>query len=271
MPGEVRASTDGRAAGDRDARSVQGRVWLQIGGRARGGAHLEHVLHVRDAGGIPVGDVRIEILQVIEELAHVGDGRDAPVGDGAVLRNGRGRVRIELRDRRLQGGLGREGVLGRAGNDGRRECYDAHAVWRVRGGRKDDQTVASRRGAAEHGGSGRGDADAAKRAGYRVKDTDTIGAMRCKDYQAIVGCCSALELAVAADRGRDVDAAEGAGHRVEDADTIAATRCEDYQTIVGRRDAAELAVNELFVALLASGNASEKSATWAGAARRTAR
>eukprot|EP00964_Phaeocystis_antarctica_P074481 scaffold45801_cov57-Phaeocystis_antarctica.AAC.1 len=35
----------GRAAGDRGARSVQGRVRLQIGGRARGGAHAEHALH----------------------------------------------------------------------------------------------------------------------------------------------------------------------------------------------------------------------------------
>eukprot|EP00964_Phaeocystis_antarctica_P099930 scaffold65681_cov57-Phaeocystis_antarctica.AAC.1 len=52
------------------------------------GAHLEHVAHVRDAGGIPVGNVRIEILQIVEEVAHVRDGRDAPVGDGSVLRNG---------------------------------------------------------------------------------------------------------------------------------------------------------------------------------------
>eukprot|EP00964_Phaeocystis_antarctica_P117931 scaffold81772_cov49-Phaeocystis_antarctica.AAC.4 len=42
----------GRAAGDRDARSVQGRARLQIGGRPRGGAHVEHVLHARDAGGV---------------------------------------------------------------------------------------------------------------------------------------------------------------------------------------------------------------------------
>ena len=40
------------AAGDRGARSVQGRARLQIGGRARGGAHREHVAHVCDAGGI---------------------------------------------------------------------------------------------------------------------------------------------------------------------------------------------------------------------------
>ena len=48
--GEVRGV--GRAAGDRDARSVQGRARLQIRGRARGGAHAEHVDHGRDAGGV---------------------------------------------------------------------------------------------------------------------------------------------------------------------------------------------------------------------------
>ena len=40
------------AAGDRGARSVQGRARLQIGGRAWGGAHVEDVVHVRDAGGV---------------------------------------------------------------------------------------------------------------------------------------------------------------------------------------------------------------------------
>eukprot|EP00964_Phaeocystis_antarctica_P066232 scaffold40007_cov43-Phaeocystis_antarctica.AAC.2 len=47
------------------------------------GAHLEHLLHVRDARGVPAGYVRIEVPQGIEELLHVGDARDAPVGDGA--------------------------------------------------------------------------------------------------------------------------------------------------------------------------------------------
>jgi len=81
-----------------------------LGAKGTRGAHVEHVEHGRDAGGVPAGNVRVEVRQATEELAHVGDGRDAPVGDGAVLRNGRGRVRIELRDRRLQGGLAREGV-----------------------------------------------------------------------------------------------------------------------------------------------------------------
>ena len=69
-------------------------------GHARG-AHVEHVVHVSDAGGIPVGDLRIEILQVIEEPAHVRDGRDVPVGDWTVRRNGGGRVGVVRIDRRL--------------------------------------------------------------------------------------------------------------------------------------------------------------------------
>eukprot|EP00964_Phaeocystis_antarctica_P067363 scaffold40776_cov38-Phaeocystis_antarctica.AAC.2 len=62
--------------------------------------------HVRDARGIPVGNVRIEKGQAIEEPAHVGDGRDVPVRDGAVRRSGGNRVRVERLDRRHQGGLG---------------------------------------------------------------------------------------------------------------------------------------------------------------------
>ena len=39
--------------GDRGARSVQGeRARLQIRGRARGGAHVEHLVHGRDAGRV---------------------------------------------------------------------------------------------------------------------------------------------------------------------------------------------------------------------------
>eukprot|EP00964_Phaeocystis_antarctica_P100005 scaffold65736_cov48-Phaeocystis_antarctica.AAC.2 len=41
-----------RAVDDRGARSAQERARLQIGGRARGGAHCEHAFHVRDAGGV---------------------------------------------------------------------------------------------------------------------------------------------------------------------------------------------------------------------------
>ena len=49
--GGVRAGRR-EAVGDRGARSMRGRARLQTGGRARGGAHPEHVLHVRDAGGV---------------------------------------------------------------------------------------------------------------------------------------------------------------------------------------------------------------------------
>ena len=48
MQGDVRAGRR-EAAGDRRARSVQERARLQIRGRARGGAHPEHAVHVRDA------------------------------------------------------------------------------------------------------------------------------------------------------------------------------------------------------------------------------
>ena len=99
----VRASRRGRL---RPACAVEAR--LQIGGRARGGAHLEHLVHGRDAGGVPAGDVLVEILQVIEELLHVGDGRDVPLGDGAALRSGGSRVSVVGLDLRHQGGLGRE-------------------------------------------------------------------------------------------------------------------------------------------------------------------
>ena len=41
-----------RAAGDGGASSVRGRARLQVGGRARGAAHEEHLVHARDAGGV---------------------------------------------------------------------------------------------------------------------------------------------------------------------------------------------------------------------------
>ena len=65
------------------------RVWAEVCGRAVGAwrrecdtqreavgarAHPEHRAHVRDAGGIPAGYVRVEVLQEMEEVAHVGDG-----------------------------------------------------------------------------------------------------------------------------------------------------------------------------------------------------
>ena len=47
--GELRPGGQ-EAADDRGARSVQGKARLQIGSRARGGAHVEHVGHACDAG-----------------------------------------------------------------------------------------------------------------------------------------------------------------------------------------------------------------------------
>eukprot|EP00964_Phaeocystis_antarctica_P047609 scaffold27545_cov52-Phaeocystis_antarctica.AAC.1 len=92
--------------GDGVQRAVEGLTadWEQ----SRCGAHIEHLLHGCDAGGIPVGNVRIEVPQVREEPAHVGDGRDVPIGDGAALRSGVSRVSVVGLDLRYQGGLGRE-------------------------------------------------------------------------------------------------------------------------------------------------------------------
>jgi len=102
-----------------------GRPDSRLGG-AKGtrGAHKEHGAHVCDAGGVPAGNVRVEafevaagiivivntviVIVILEEGAHVGDGRDVPVGDGASCRSGGSRVSDELLDCSLQGGLGRE-------------------------------------------------------------------------------------------------------------------------------------------------------------------
>ena len=51
MRSEVRAGRR-EAVGDRGARSMRGRPRLQTGGRPRGGAHVEHLVHGRDAGGV---------------------------------------------------------------------------------------------------------------------------------------------------------------------------------------------------------------------------
>ena len=52
----TRCEVQGREAGgggrDRGASNKQARARLQVGGRARGRAHREHVAHVRDAGGV---------------------------------------------------------------------------------------------------------------------------------------------------------------------------------------------------------------------------
>eukprot|EP00964_Phaeocystis_antarctica_P067084 scaffold40596_cov57-Phaeocystis_antarctica.AAC.1 len=60
------------AAGNRGARSVQGRDRLQIGGRARGGAHREHAGHGCDVGGVEAQRLveRIRILPRVERRAY---------------------------------------------------------------------------------------------------------------------------------------------------------------------------------------------------------
>eukprot|EP00964_Phaeocystis_antarctica_P062715 scaffold37601_cov54-Phaeocystis_antarctica.AAC.1 len=66
----ARYTGQGAAGGgdDRGARSVHGRARLQIGGMARGGAHLEHVLHGCDAGGVEAQRLveRIRLLPRVE-------------------------------------------------------------------------------------------------------------------------------------------------------------------------------------------------------------
>ena len=111
-PGGVRALGGGvRALGGGDAVGMHtGRVRLKAVGQGTREAHPEHAGHGRDAGRVPIRYVRVENPHVIEERAHVGDGRDNPVGDQAVLCNSGSRVEVVRRDRRLQGGLGREGV-----------------------------------------------------------------------------------------------------------------------------------------------------------------
>eukprot|EP00964_Phaeocystis_antarctica_P100908 scaffold66442_cov52-Phaeocystis_antarctica.AAC.4 len=82
--------------------------------QGRRGAHPKHVAHVCDARGFPVGNVRVEVLQVVEEVAHIGDARDVPIGEGAVSCFGEGHVGVVRLDRRLQGGLGRKDVAKQA-------------------------------------------------------------------------------------------------------------------------------------------------------------
>eukprot|EP00964_Phaeocystis_antarctica_P074683 scaffold45979_cov59-Phaeocystis_antarctica.AAC.1 len=66
------------AAGDRGTSSVQGRARLQIRSRPRGGAHLEHVAHVRDAGGVEaqrlVERMRVHLPIVKRRAYDAGEG-----------------------------------------------------------------------------------------------------------------------------------------------------------------------------------------------------
>eukprot|EP00964_Phaeocystis_antarctica_P116889 scaffold80746_cov54-Phaeocystis_antarctica.AAC.6 len=80
------------------AHTMRGGVWCRprggrvarLWGRGTRGAHVEHILHGRDAGRVPAGNVRVEtqsiaigiviVIQTVrtvsarEEEAHVGDG-----------------------------------------------------------------------------------------------------------------------------------------------------------------------------------------------------
>jgi len=95
----------GREAGGCGAVAAQaactGKARLEAaGGQGTRGAHEEHEAHGRDLGGVPAGNVRVEVLQVLEEAFHVGDGRDVPVGDGAVRLTGGSRVSVVRLDGR---------------------------------------------------------------------------------------------------------------------------------------------------------------------------
>ena len=115
------------------ARDAHGEGLLsEMGHKAMGawarGAHVERPKHACDAGGVPVGYVRVEVYQIVEDFPHVGYQRGAPVGDGAVRRNGGSRVIVELPDRPLQEVVTLKGVLARA--------WRRRRKWRRRGRRR---------------------------------------------------------------------------------------------------------------------------------------
>ena len=91
----------GEAAGDRGARSVQGRARLQIWGRARGRAHVEHALHVCDAGGVEAQRLierRRELPRVERRACGVGQGMRVAGGSaGAGAAGDRGASNVQER------------------------------------------------------------------------------------------------------------------------------------------------------------------------------
>eukprot|EP00964_Phaeocystis_antarctica_P061666 scaffold36871_cov49-Phaeocystis_antarctica.AAC.1 len=92
--GEVQST--GRAGDGRRPRDTQ-RAWggarLQVGGRARGGAHDEHVLHVRDAGRVE-GQRLVERRRLLSRVER--RGYDAGRGSGREA-GGSGRPRCKRR------------------------------------------------------------------------------------------------------------------------------------------------------------------------------
>ena len=97
------ASRAGGRGGGSGERSVHGGSW---GHGTRGGAHMEHRVHVRYAGRVPARDVLVEGIQALEQTSHVCDRRDGPAGDRAVCAEGCSSVVVPHLDRSLQGGLG---------------------------------------------------------------------------------------------------------------------------------------------------------------------
>eukprot|EP00964_Phaeocystis_antarctica_P064937 scaffold39110_cov45-Phaeocystis_antarctica.AAC.1 len=104
--GEVQSTGRPEVAGDRGERGVQGRARLQIGSRARGGAHVEHVAHGRDAGGVEAQRLveRRRVLPRVERRAY-GAGRGAEyreAGGGGrqrCTRGVQGRTRLQIGSR----------------------------------------------------------------------------------------------------------------------------------------------------------------------------
>ena len=94
MGSDMRAGRREGGGRPRCTRGAQGRARLQIGSRARGGAHGEHVGHVRDAGRVEAQ----RLIERIRELPRVKRGVYG-VGRGARYREagGSGRPRCTQR------------------------------------------------------------------------------------------------------------------------------------------------------------------------------
>ena len=90
---------------------AEGEIAAKYWAQETRGAHQKHPAHGCDFGGIPIGDVRVEILQVVEEVAHVGDCRDVPVGDGAQVAC-TGRVRLKAVGQGVRGAHDEHAVHG---------------------------------------------------------------------------------------------------------------------------------------------------------------
>eukprot|EP00964_Phaeocystis_antarctica_P029952 scaffold16885_cov51-Phaeocystis_antarctica.AAC.1 len=117
--GELRPGGQ-EAADDRGARSVQGSARLQIGNRARGGAHNEHGAHGRDAGGIEAQRLveRRRALPRVERRAYDvlrgAEYREAGGGGRPRCTRGvQGRAQVQMRSRARGGAHVEHGVHGR--------------------------------------------------------------------------------------------------------------------------------------------------------------